>query len=241
MAYATLQNVYDIIGQALTSATAPVVNGQPVPLWQFGKSKSQNNVPEETVYQYLSWATDHIDAALSELYVTPLMEKSDLEMTLLQDIDAYNGDVYLDRAFSLNPGDQLVFIDSLTEERHTITSISDSLVILQNALLGIYYKESARVIRVKYPPSITLCCARLAAATLYDKYFAAQVSPDKSTFGATLRKWALSDLNSILNGMIILHGQKRIGHRFFNPTLRDRYGLPGLEGGGDRDMKGGDA
>jgi hypothetical protein len=39
MAYATLQHVYDIIGQALTSATASVVNGQPVPLWQFGKSK----------------------------------------------------------------------------------------------------------------------------------------------------------------------------------------------------------
>jgi hypothetical protein len=241
MAYATLQNVYDIIAQALTSATASVVNGQPVPLWQFGKSSNQNNIPPETVYQYLSWATDHIDAALSELYVTPLMEKSDLEMILLQDIDAYNGDVYLDRAGALNPGDTLVFIDSLTEEKHTVSSVSDNLVVLETSVLGIYYSETARVIRVKYPPSITLCCARLAAANLYDKYFASQVSPDKSTYGATLRRWALSDLNSILGGMIILHGQKRIGHRFFNPTLRDRYGLPGLEGGGDREMKGGDA
>jgi len=240
MAYATLQNVYDIIAQAVTSATAPVVNGQPVPLWQFGKSRNQNNIPEDTVYQYLSWATDQIDASLSEMYVTPLIEKSDLEMKILQDIDAYSGDVFVDRASALNPGDSLVFIDSLTEERHTVTSITDGLVILQNALLGVYYKESTRVIRVKYPPTITLCCARLAAASLYDKYFAAQVSPDKSTYGATLRKTALSDINSILSGMIILHGQKRIGHRFFNPTLRDRYSLPGLEGSGEREMKGGD-
>jgi hypothetical protein len=84
------------------------------------KAKSQNNIPEETVYQYLSWASDQIDASLSEMYVTPLMEKSDLELTLLQDIDAYNGFVFLDKANSLNPGDTLIFIDSLTEERHTV-------------------------------------------------------------------------------------------------------------------------
>jgi hypothetical protein len=80
----------------------------------------------------------------------------------------------------------------------------------------------------------------LAAANIYDKYFAAQANPDISDYGKKLRGWALSDLNSILQGIVILHGQRRIGHRFFNPMLRDRYGLPGMEGG-EREMKGGDA
>jgi hypothetical protein len=241
MAYATLQNVYDIIGQAMTSATNSVVNGAAVPLWSFGKSKNANTIPDDVVYQYLTFASDQIDAGLSELYVTPFIEKTDLEMRLLEDVDAYNDLVYIDRASVLNPGDTLVFIDSLTEEKHTVVSTDNYLVELDSSLMGVYTVENSRVIRVKYPPTITLICARLAAANIYDKYFSAQVNPDNSNFGKTLRRWALSDINSILNGIIILHGQKRIGHRFFNPTLRDRYGLPNLEGGaGDREMKGGD-
>lgn len=241
MAYATLQNVYDIIGQAMTTATATVANGSPVPLWTFGKTKNPNTIPIDVVNQYLTFASDQIDASLSELYVTPLIEKTDLEMLLLQDIDAYNAYVQIDKANMLNPNDTLVFIDSLTEEKHTVTAIDGYVVELDQPLLGVYYAETSRVIRVKYPPTITLICARLAAANIYDKYFSAQVNPDNSNFGKTLRRWALSDINAILQGMVILHGQKRIGHRFFNPTLRDRYGLPGLEGGaGDREMKGGD-
>jgi phage gp36-like protein len=243
MAYANSQNVYDIIAQAMTSATSPVVNGQPVPLWTFGKAKSNNNIPDTVVEQYLSWATEQIDATLSEMYVTPLEEKADLEMTLLSDIDVYNGYAEVDRASALNIGDNIVLIDSLTEERHVVASVMNgTTVVTQNPILGIYFAETSRIMRVKYPSTITLICSRLAAAHLYDKYFSSQVSPNKSDYGSTLRKWALSDLNAILNGIIILHGQKRIGHRFYNPTLRDRYGLPGLEGGaGDREMKGGDA
>lgn len=242
MAYATPQNVYDIVAQALTSATSSVVNGQPVPLWTFGKTKSNNSIPDTVINQYLTWATDQIDATLSEMYVTPLAEKADLEMRLLTDIDVYNGNIDLDRASSLNVGDTIVLIDSLTEERHTVASIiNNTTVITESPIIGIYYAETTRVMRVKYPSSVTLICSRLAAAHLYDKYFSSQVSPNKSEYGGVLRKWALSDLNSILNGIIILHGQRRIGNRFFNSTLRDRYGLPGMEGGGgDREMKGGD-
>jgi hypothetical protein len=241
MAYATTQDVYDIIAQAMTSATNTVVNGEPVPLWTFGKVKNNNSIPDTVVQQYLSWASDQIDAAISEMYVTPLVEKTDLEMKLLQDVDAYNSFIELDRAVVLNVGDTLVFIDSLTEEKHTVVEVNGNYVELQEPLLGIYYAETARVIRVKYPPTITLCCARLAGANLYDKYFSAQSDPNNSNFGKTLRRTALADLNGILNGIIILHGQKRIGHRFFNPTLRDRYGLPNFEGGaGDRKLESGD-
>ena len=55
MAYATLQNVYDIIGQAMTSATNTVVNGGAVPLWSFGKSKNPNTIPTDVVQQYLTF------------------------------------------------------------------------------------------------------------------------------------------------------------------------------------------
>lgn len=242
MAYATLTQVYDIIAQAMTSATNSVVNGQPVPLWTFGKSKDKNVIPDDTVLQYITWAGEQIDASISEMYVTPLLEKADIELSLLSDIDSYNDTVRVDKAVALNPGDALIFIDNLTEERHIVSSVVNNTDIeLQDPLLGIYHAETTRIIRVKFPPTISLMCARMAAASIYDKYFSSQVSPNISDYGKSLRKWALSDMNSILNGIIILHGQKRIGYRFFNPTLRDRYGLPPLDKDFNIKMEGGDA
>ena len=46
-------------------------------------------------------------------------------------------------------------------------------------------------------------------------------------YGKELRKAGERDINNILQGRTILHGQRRIGHRFFDPNLRDRYRLPG--------------
>jgi len=242
MAYATTTQVYDILAQALTSATNRVVNGQPVPLWTFGKSKDGNVISDDTVLQYITWAGEQIDASISEMYVTPLSEKSDLELALLSDIDTYNDTVQVDKAVVLNPGDTLVFISDLSEERHTVSSITNNTDIeLQDALLGVYHVETTRIIRVKFPSTISLMCARFAAASIYDKYFASQANPNISDYGKTLRKWAVSDLNAILNGIVILHGQKRIGHRFFNPTLRDRYGLPPLDKDFNIKIEGGDA
>lgn len=242
MGYTTTQQVYDILAQALTSATNTVVNGQPVPLWRFGKSKDSNVISDDTVLQYITWAGEQIDAALSELYVIPLCEKADLELILLSDIDTYNDTVQFSKAVLLNPGDSLVFITDLTEERHIVSEVVNATdVELQDPLVGIYHVEATRVIRVKFPPTISLTCARLAAANIYDKYFAAQANPGMSDYGKTLRKWAVSDLNAIINGITILHGQKRIGNRFFNPTLRDRYGLPPLDKDFNIKIEGGDA
>jgi len=240
MGYATRQNVYDILAQALTTATATTVNGQPVPLVNFGNTKSNNSISDDVVNQYISWASDQIDASLSELYVTPFMQKVDVELRLLNDVDPYNSFVNVSRAAVLTPGDVLIFSDTLNEEEHVVTEVSTSTQIeLDYPLSGIYYAETTRVMRVRFPPTLNLICSRMAAANLYDKYFAAQANPNISDYGKNLRALALSDLNAVLNGIIILHGQKRIGHRFFNPTLRDRYGLPAIENDGSRDMKGG--
>jgi hypothetical protein len=169
------------------------------------------------------------------------MQKVDLEMNLLLDIDPYNSTVSLSRASVLNPGDILYFYDVLNEEQHEVVSVTDATTVeLDLPIDGIYSTETTRVVRIKYPPTINLICSRFAAAAIYDKYFAAQVNPNVTDYGKTLRGWALSDLNAVLNGAIILHGQKRIGHRFFNPNLRDRYGLPAIENDGSREIKGGD-
>jgi hypothetical protein len=54
-----------------------------------------------------------------------------------------------------------------------------------------------------------------------------QSAPNKSEYGQYLRQMARVDINNILNGRTILHGQQRIGRRFYNANLVDRYSLPG--------------
>jgi hypothetical protein len=71
----------------------------------------------------------------------------------------------------------------------------------------------------------------MAAANIYEKYFMSQSSPNESEYGKLLRKLARADLNNILQGRTILHGSQRIGRRFYNSNLVDRYGLPNTQVG----------
>lgn len=227
MGYSTISHVNSILAQTLTSSTNQVVNGEKIPLFRFGTSRDGNNISDDIVNQYIQWADEEIDGALSEMYIVPLCEKADLELSLLVDVDEYNMGIELDKADVLVPGDIIVFFDSLQEERHVVDNVSGSIVDLEEFVVGIFDSDSTRVVRVKYPPPITLMSARLAAANIYDKYFSAEVDPNQTEFGKQLRSMVRRDLNNILNGRTVLHGQFRIGHRFMKPYVRDRYRLPG--------------
>lgn len=235
MGYCNRIEVERILNQALTTATNNSENSgddSVVPLYEISNSTRPNAISPTLVDQYISWADEEIDSALSEMYAVPFCEKADLQLSLLNDIDVYSDDINLDKARNLNPGDIIVFIDDVQEERHIVESVvNNTLIELQNSLLGFFDASNTRVIRVKYPTAISLISVRLAAANIFDKYFTAEVSPNVSDYGKHLRKMARGDLNNILNGRTVLHGQKRIGHRFLNPNLRDRYRLPS----GDQD------
>lgn len=237
MGYSTVQHVNQILANSLTTGTAPSVNGSPTPLLNFGSSVKTNLVSENLVYQYISWADDEINASLSQMYAVPLSEKVDLELEILSDINEYNDTIELSEAKLLNIGDAVVFIDGNQEERHIVDSVENNHIItLQDTLVGFYSYTSARVLRIKYPDPIPLISARLSAANIYDKFFSGAVAPNESAFGKHLRSLARRDLNSILNGRIILHGARRIGRRFYEPNLVDRYGLPSIDGDSSRDM-----
>jgi hypothetical protein len=228
MGYCNQTQVESVLAQTLTSATNRVVNGSKVPLIGFGRSLDPNIVPTSIVDDFIRIACEEVDGMLSEMYEVPLSEKADFELSLLYDIGEYNDGIQLDKAGILVPGDVLVFFDTVQEERHVVDSITNTTtVVLVDSLLGLYAASETRVIRVKYPPPIGVIAARFAAANIYDKYFSAQVTPNVTDFGKQLRALATRDINNILNGRTVLHGQKRIGHRFFNPNLRDRYRLPG--------------
>ena len=236
MGYSSIQQVNNIIANSLTTGTSSSPTDEPLPLVQFGSSFKTNLISNDIVYQHILWADAEIDAALSSLYVVPLTEIVDMEFDIINDIDEYNSSIEIDKANLLHPGDVIIFIDGSYEERHVVDSVvSNTLIEIQDSLIGNYSADSARVLRIKYPDPISLISSRLAASSIFEKYFSG-AAPNESDFSKSLRQKAIGLLNNVLQGRHILHGAKRIGNRFYQSNLDDRYGLPPIPGDGTRDL-----
>jgi hypothetical protein len=230
MAYCNTTQVKLTLTQSLTSASTATTSAglvQPGQLMNVGRQLNLNVIPQADVDYYIQLADGHINAALSQQYVTPLPEKADVEMTLLMDMDEYGTEVRLDRALILSPGDVLVFTDGTNMDRVTVDSILDNEVVTTVEPIINLYPEGTRVMRVKFPDPIPYIAAKLAAAAIFKKYFSAQVEPGKSEYGETVRMEAIQELNNIREGRTILHGVRRIGWRFANPELIERYNMKG--------------
>jgi len=239
MGYCTIQDIENIIAQALTSATTNSLDpATPGDLLTIGKSLDTNLVTEAIVNSYILYADTEINATLSALYKVPLEQKIDLETVLYSAIDAYNEYIVLEEPWPLNPGDSVILTDGTVTENHVINEAISPDVYSTVTPISYHFPIGTRIVRVKYPDPIPLVSARMAAANIYDKYYVSEASPDTSNFGKYIREQARALLNNILNGRTILHGHHRVGgSRFWNPTLDAQYGLPkGTEGSKDSDQ-----
>lgn len=228
MGYCTENDVTRIIAQSLTTATASTTDdfGSFSNLLNVGNTLDKNLVTTANVNYYIQLSDSEIDSTLSELYKTPFCEKCDFETSLYSSVDEYNPYIVLEHNCPLTAGDVVILSDGTREERHEIEAVISGTIFSTVSEIQYFFQEGTRVLRVAYPPPIRFISARIAAASIYDKYFSSESSPNTSTFGNQLRELAYSRLNDILGGTIILHGYHRIGRRFYNPNLSDQYGLP---------------
>ena len=231
MGYCSVSDVERVMAAALTSATNPTTS-TPRSLLEIGKVFDKNLITTENVEWYIARAEEEINSSINELYVTPLCELADFESELFSSVDEYNSFIVIERACPLNPGDVIVLQDcncSVTE-RHEIDDIVAEDTFSTVSPIQFAFEDGSRLIRVKFPEPIRLTASRLAAGNIYDKYFSGQVAPNTSNYGKYLRDYAKQHLDNVLNGRTILHGQHRIGRRFWNSNLDDRYALPDLQG-----------
>jgi hypothetical protein len=238
MGYSTRQLVQNVLAQTLTSATAPTLEGR-AKLINFGNQVDKNLITNDIMDNFISMADSFINSSLSVLYKTPISESADAEFVLALNTDPYSVEIILEdnKAGQLVPGDSVIFVQDGTEERGIVNSILNSSTFTIESALGLTYEPAyARLIRVRYPDPIPNISARLAAAGIYDRYFSAQSASEKSDYGKTQRALSRVDLNNILNGRVVLHGQHRIGKRFASGNLIDRYGLPSHDSDGSRDI-----
>lgn len=237
MGYCSIIDVQNTIAQALTSSTDTSSTLDTVGnLINIGNTFNRNLVTNDIVSYYIQMADRVTDATLSQLYATPFCELSDFETILFSGIDEYNPYIVIERPCPLTTGDTVVLIDGNMDERHEIEDVIAPTIFATLEPIGYEFAAGTRIVRVSYPDPIRWISARVAAATIYDKYFSAESSPNTSNFGKYLREMARRETNNILQGRTIIHGQHRIGRRFYNPNLDDQYGLPkGSEGAKDID------
>ncbi len=228
MGYSTITDIQNIMAQALTSATSSTAEGlsSTFSLLNVGNVLDKNLTTFDIIDSYIQIADSEIDAELSLLYETPMRELANFEGTLFSAIDEYNPYIVVNKTSPLTPGDIVILKDGVTEERHEIEEVIDASMFSTVNNIDYNFPVDSRVIRVSYPHPIKFISSRRAAANIYDKYFSSESSPNISTFGNQLREIAINHINSVLNGTIILHGQHRIGRRFYNPTLTDQYAAP---------------
>jgi len=238
MGYATPTLVKRVIAQSMTTSTSETLDTREL-LVNFGQQFDSNLITDDILNEHIRNADMVINGSLSEMYKTPLKEYADLELRLASNIDPYNGDIIFSTAQAgiLVPGDTIVLTDGISQETHSVRSIiNDYSIETDDEIAYVYMAATARVLRVRYPDPVPLVSARLTSANIYDKYFASQSNPNQSEFGKTMRSLSTQSLNNILNGRTILHGQMRIGNRFFNSNLSGRYHLPGSDGDSTRDI-----
>lgn len=228
MGYCNIVDITNTIAQALTSATAPTPNdfGTLSNLINIGNTLDKNLIPDATVNYYIQMSDSEIDSLLSEVYKTPFLETVTLEANLYSDVDEHNLFIVTESNCPLVAGDEVLLKYENNVERHIINKVEGIGVFSTVNDIGFFFPEGTRILRVAYPSPLKLISARLSAGAIYDKYFSSEASPNMSKFGETMRKLAYDSINDVLNGRIILHGQHRIGRRFYNSNLVDQYGLP---------------
>lgn len=228
MGYCSINDIRKTIAQALTSSTAdsPDDFGSLNNLINIGNSIDKNLIPDDTVEYYIQLADQEIDSLLSELYVTPFCERVNFEGVLYSNIDEYNPYIVLERNCPLSSGDVIILKYGDTEERHEIDQIMGVGTFSTVSDINYDFPSGSRVLRLSIPSPLRFVSARIASASIYDKYFSSESSPNTSKYGEMIRGIAYDRINDIVAGRIIIHGAHRIGRRFYNSNLVDQYGTP---------------
>ena len=226
MGYSTKYDITLVLANALSQGS-PTQPGVLVPIATIGQTIS-DAVTDAQVNGYIKFADDQVDAAIFGLYEVPLRRVN--RGTYRLAADATTGDTALTMVDStrFTSGDLIVIRDSTNMQEVRIASPdgipSDAQITLAAPLLYSFSDLDTTVERIRYPDPIPLISARLAAATLYDKHFAAQVTGNETDYGKLLRKMAFDDINQILSGVIRLgvpDANEYMGRRYLNAALEE--------------------
>lgn len=224
MGYSTKQEVILALANALSQGNPVGGVGTVSPITSIGKTIT-DTVTDQDIQQYIRWADQNIDAALSSIYRTPLRRVNMGTFQLALDITTGDDQATLVDATRFLEGDIVLVRDDVNSQQMTILAIpNDNVLEFTTPFTTGYLANDSKVERIRYPDPVPKISARTAAAYLYDKYFAAQVTGNQSDYGKNLRALAFEDINAILSGAIRLEladAGDYVGRRYQDAALDD--------------------
>lgn len=229
MSYCTIQDIKDILPKNITigSNTSPSV-----------VTARANSISTSVANKYIYYATQTIDARISQLYVTPLIKIRKVTVDLIANMLPSSTDVMVNDIAGFFAGAAIIIRDDNGNEKATVASIAETIVdggatvknfnhlTLSSPSQNAYDPGSnGEVSLLVYPDPIPVMTARLACSLMFDKLFVAEQEPDVSTYGKTLRDLVTMDINGILSGQVRLTGQEFVSRRFVRSQLFDAVRL----------------
>lgn len=226
MGYSTIQQVSDALANAMIQGHAGNGITTPVPLINRGNLPT-NTINDALINDFISRADERIDSIFSSIYDVPFNRVVVSEHKLLSDAVLGATVLSVEDTSRITTDSYVMIVSSSTRYVLSIASITSATTLTLSTGLPDAYTTAnySRIQRQDYPPPIPLISRYIAAALMYDKYFAAQQAPNVSDYGKELRKLAVAYFNDVLSGRTTLHGQHRIGLRFAAATLLNEHNL----------------
>jgi hypothetical protein len=200
---------------------------------------TRSTISVQVAERYLLFAIQHVDAALSSVYLTPLKRVTVARSPIVHNMLPSSTDVMVDDITKFRVGECVRLSDTNGSEIGRIANIPTSFdegsgmkcntrhLTLASPTMNAYDAGSDGVIEMLvYPDPVTPMTARFAASFMYDKLFSSDGSPDVSNFGKTMRNSARESLDNILIGVTRLKGQQYVGKRFVRQQLYDGVKVP---------------
>lgn len=225
--YCTMEAVKVLLPTSLTIGTAQ----QTQPTLQI--TQGRESITETRAKEIIALAGQMIDSRLSPVYVTPLKKMKVVE-TELTAVCPQGGNVLAVRdSGQFSVGSQLRVSARRGSDLYTITKLYDDVPSLYKievspALIRAYNPSDGWLVSlVDYPAPIPLICARMTVAMIIDRVFVAEQAPDVSKYGEGQKNLAAADIDTILQGIVRLHGQEHQGTRFGRSSIFNAVGTVG--------------
>lgn len=221
MGYCTRQELIQALANALSQGS-PTAPGQLVDIINVGNMVA-STTNDQQIHQYIKWADENIDAYLSSLYKTPFGRINLGSYSIAMDVTAGDTQVILQDATRFTEEDVVLIRDDVNFQQLTIATIpNDNTLTFTGPIINSYVASNTNIERIRYPDPIPKTSARLAAAYLFDKHFAAQQDGNQSDYGKELRRTAFQDINLILAGTVRLavpDASSYRNRRYYNQAL----------------------
>jgi hypothetical protein len=222
MGYSTKFEVITELASVLTSGNP---TGSPVkPTISIGNTLT-DTVTDPEIEAYIRAADAEIDALVGSIYLTPLSRIIEGSFAILIDVIAGDTQIILKDATRMQIGETILIRSASANQEIVILDVPNINTITTVLPVGSSYSAAASIVdRIRFPDPIPKISARLTAANIYDKHFAAQAEPNQSDFGNELRAMAYEQINGILSGAIplqIAEAGLYSGRRYKRMSLMD--------------------